>query len=63
MHLSPEPDEKPSSPTLHDKNITALIETLREKETSLRRDQALSSLMEECPRTYPKLLNRDPKLR
>lgn len=46
-----------------DKNASALIETLKEKEASLRREQIISSLLEEVPKSFPKLLGKDILLR
>jgi hypothetical protein len=63
MHLSPEPDNKPAIPSAHYKNIATLIDTLREKESGIRRDHHISSIIDDTPKNYPKLLDRDPVLR
>lgn len=39
------------------------MDTLREKESGLRRDQLIPSFAEDGPKSYPKLLSRDPQLR
>jgi hypothetical protein len=63
MHLSPPHDETPTNPAHEDKSLAALIDTCRDKDGALRRDHIICSLLEDVPKSFPKLLSKDILLR